>query len=68
MKTVGVENLTNNLGVRLDYFESEMISSSGRVGRRLAERQGIKDNDGISPLLHGGGPGYVGVYQNQLIN
>lgn len=59
MKTVGVKNLTNNLGVRLNHFECEMIAGSGRVGRGLAERERIEDDNGISPLLHGGAPGDV---------
>ena len=56
---MGVKNLTNNLGVRLNHFECEMIAGSGRVGRGLAERERIEDDNGISPLLHGGAPGDV---------
>ena len=59
VKTVSVKNLTNNLGVRLDHFECEMIAGSGRVGRGLTEGERIEDNNGISPLLHGGAPGDV---------
>ena len=59
VKTVGVENLTNNLGVRLNHFECEMIAGSGRVGGGLTEGERVEDNNGISPLLHGGAPGDI---------
>ena len=59
MKTVCMENLTNDLGVRLNHFKGEMVSGPGRVGGGLAQGERVEDDDGVPPLLHGGGPGDV---------
>ena len=54
VEAVGVEDLADDLGVRLHHLEGEVVAGARGVGGGLAQALRAEDDDGVAPLLHGG--------------